>query len=341
MSLMPSATVTLGNLRYDVQISHVIADFGILPAVNTVRISLPPNVEVSAAAGDPASLELEGGEGAETMMTGVVHAFSKGLMTTEVQVVDASAKLNRLRPNATYERQSAQNVVRALAGAAGVSIGTLRLDLPLAAYVAHQRRTAAEHIADLARLGGAIASISSDGALNLLPQGNDLPTMALRYGRELLHYEVREQPGPASQPVRIGQGPAGSADAPDALRPTLEALPGNAPVAGPDAVRQSVAILRTPNTAQTASQAAAIATAAQAQRVFATCFLVPQLRPGIVLEIQDLPHNLGSGPWLLTRVVHRLNPQTGGSTTWEGISARGSNLLGSQLGALTGIGSLL
>jgi hypothetical protein len=138
-----------------------------------------------------------------------------------------------------------------------------------------------------------------------------------------------------------GNGPAGSADAPDALRPTTEALPGDAPKPGPEAVWSPAPVLRTPDAALTATKAATATTSAAVTRIQARCFLLPALRPGTVVEVQSLPDELSGGPWLVTRVVHRLKPDTGGLTGFEGVSA-GSGGLGSLLGAaLSAVGSLL
>ena len=81
------------------------------------------------------------------------------------------------------------------------------------------------------------------------------PDLALRHGREVVTYEVRAFPGPAVRRLAIGHGPAGSAGAPEALRPTVGALPGDAPRPGPQAVWTPMPLARTPKAANTASQA--------------------------------------------------------------------------------------
>ncbi len=49
--------------------------------------------------------------------------------------------------------------------------------------------------------------------------------------------------------------------------------------------------------------------------------------------MQDLPDGLSSGPWTLTRVLHRLDAGRGGSTTLEARAAGGGGLL-SAIGGL-------
>jgi hypothetical protein len=298
-------------------------------------------VRLDAVPDDDGVLELDGGEGAETVITGKVRSLRRGLLATEVTVGDAGVELARLRPGVTYEKQSAREVIRGLAGNAAVAVDTIDLDLPLAAYVAHQYRSAAEHIAYLARLGGGMAGVNGDGKLHVMTWPEGQPELALRYGREIIAYDIREHPGPAAQRLMIGHGAAGSADAPEALRPSLAPLPSDAPAAGQEAIWRPAALLRTPKAATTASTAADVVAGAEAKRLRASCFLLPRLRPGTVLEVHDVPHNLSKGPWLVTRVTHRLQPGHGGITTFAGVSGQGggvSDLLAAALGA---VGSVL
>ncbi len=142
--------------------------------------------------------------------------------------------------------------------------------------------------------------------------------------------------------MAVGNGPAGAADAPEALRQAADILPGGAPASGKEAVWKAVPILRTPAAAQTASQAAERRAASDGSRARASCFLLPSLRPGMVVEVQELPHGISGGPWMLTRISHRLRPGVGGRTIFEGASAGASGGLGSLLeAALSAAGGLL
>jgi hypothetical protein len=238
----------------------------------------------------------------------------------------------------TYERQDSRAVVSALAGDAGATIGRLDLDLALVAYAAHQGRTAAEHVAALAELAGAVASVDAGGALTV---GTPAPAagLALRHGREIVACEVDDWPGSPARRAPVGFGPAGSAQAPGALRHTDAALPASAPAAGPGAVRLPAAVLRTPAAAVAAGQAANRRRAAEAARVRVRGFLLPALRPGETVDLQDLPTPLAGGPWLVTAVTHRLDADAGGVTTFEARAAGGglADLAGSALAAVGGL----
>ncbi|HEY3185158.1 MAG TPA: hypothetical protein VGJ77_20120 [Gaiellaceae bacterium] len=334
MSVVPAASVRLGNEVFDAQLERVTVTLTALPGVSSFECTLPAAADVAATPGDPASLELDGGDGASTVLTGKIRAIRNGFRERRFTAADGGAALAALRPAATYERRNAKDIVQSLAGDAGVDVGRVDLDVGLAAYVADQGRTAAEHVAYLAALGGASANVDAEGALTVAapPPTADV---ALRYGRELLTYDVREQPVPDVRLVAVGAGPAGSADAAEALRHTLDPLAGGEPQPGVDAVWTATPVLRTPAAAGAASRAANERAAAEATTLRARCILLPELRPGTVVEVQELPDGLAGGPWTLTRVLHRFHPEHGGSTTLEARSAGGGAPGG--LGALGGL----
>lgn len=341
MSLAPSATFTLGELRYETHVAALTVTLALLPAVDSFRVTLPARADVRCSAGDRAALELDGGEGKAAVLTGTVRGVRRGLDGIDVWAADAGAELAAVRPAATYVGQAAEDVVAALAGEAKVSVGTNELALPLASYAAHQGRTSAEHVAQLARLGGTVAAVDGEGALTLRRRPSGPAEAALRYGRELVSCRVRDWSGSGVRRVLVGNGGGLSADAPDALRPTVGRLPDDAPGAGAGAVWQAAPVLRTATTARDAAAAADVAAAASAKRLDALCFLLPQLRPGMVVEIQSLPDGLSGGPWLLTRVTHRM-PRAGASSTRLEAEASGAGagggLLGAALGAVGGLG---
>ena len=112
-----------------------------------------------------------------------------------------------------------------------------------------------------------------------------------------------------------------------------------APAAGTSAIRIAAAVLRSPGVATAAGLAAAQLQAADGQRLRARTFLLPKLRPGPVLDLQDLPDRLQGGPWLVTAVTHHLAPRTGATTVFEAraASGRAGGLLASAAGAIGGL----
>lgn len=341
MTLAPSASIILGSEKFGTHALRVVAQLAPLPGIGSFRAIFPAATALSAAAGDDASLDLDGGEGSERVLTGVVRVLRRGVHQTEVIVADASAPLADLRPATTYRNQSADDVVQALASDAGVTVNGSDIGLPLAAYVADQRRTAAEHIAHLAALGGAMPRVNGDGELEVNRPAALMPDLAIKYGREVIACEVHSAAAPTASRIRTGSGPAGSEKAPDALRPSKTPLPAGVADPGRDAIWTPAAILRTPAAAATASAVADVAASSAATRIRATAFLLPALRPGLVVEVQELPDTMSGGPWTITRVTHVLDARTGGRTYFEGEQASSLDL-GALIGAaLSAVGGLL
>jgi hypothetical protein len=337
--LTPGATVILGNLQYDAQIAGLKVSLAPLPGVNRFEVTIPAGVRLDAVPGDPAELQFDGGEGVETVLTGKVASLRRGIYATEVSATDGGADLAAFRAGVTYEKQQGKDIIRALASEVSAGIGRLDLDLPLAVYVAQQGRTAAEHIAHLASLVGALVTFGGDGKLNVAAIAEE-PELALLFGREILHIETTERAAPSAMVFRVGNGPAGSHSAANALRPSAKPLPEDAPKPGKTAIWQPTLALRTPGAATGASEATSKQNTRDATRLYARCFALPKLRPGNIVEIQELPNGMSKGPWLITSVTHRFAPGSGGITTFESCAASGGDF--DLLGALLSLaGSLL
>ena len=336
MTLQPSVSATLGNLRYDTHAVRCTASLGLFPRGSTAEIHLPFGVRFEAAPGDEATLDINGGEGAKTILTGKVRTVRRTLDAIVVTVTDAAGALGSFRPAATFEKQSASQIIKKLASDVAVTPGSIDVALDLAAYVAHPGRTASEHIADLARLGNAIAMTGTDGRLNVVPRPSGQPTAALKYGREIISYDVSKEAVVNGSRFVIGFGPAGSTSAVDALRPSVESLPSDASDGGAGVRRYPTPVLRTPSEARAGSKALQASAAAQSERLIASGFLLAALRPGDVIEVQELPAGLSAGPWMLVRVNHTIE-RGAGSTHLEATTAATSSLLGNVLGAIGGL----
>lgn len=337
--LTPAIDIRFGGTSFNAHVLNVQLSLGLLPAVSSARITFPRGVDVDVNIDDDAEVILDGGEGATASLKGTVRVIRKTLNGTHLIVADNCAKLASVRPAETFEGQDAGKVISALADMAGVKQTTNDADLSLAVYTADQRHTAAEHIAHLAELSGCLAIMRADGNLDVLawPQGS--PDLALRYGRELTEYEEDSVAIAAATHFRIGNGPAGSADAPDALRPSFTFLPSDAAAPGKDSIWRSAPEIRTASDAKASGEAATIKHAARGGRVHFSAWLQPLLRPTTVVQVQDLPDGSG-GPWLLTQVRHSVDVN-GATTRAEGVRADAASALdgllslaGSALGGL-------
>lgn len=337
MTLAPAITATLGSLRYDTHAIALAVELAPLPRGGSARLTLPPAVRCDAQPGDDAVLSLDGGEGAEPVLTGEVLAVARHPDRIEVTIADAGAALARLRPCATFERQGAAAILRKLATDAGVGTGTLAIDLELPAYAAHPQRNAAEHVARLALWADAMALVDGSGKLVVRPRPEGPADHALRYGRELTSVRAHGAAPVNPQRYAIGNGPSGNAGAPDALRPAADPLPASAAAGGAGIRRLPLPALRTPGAVDRASTALSAEAARGAGALTLSAFLLPHLRPGQVLEVQDLPAGFPDGTYLVTHVRHR-HDRRGGASEVDAELLAAPSLLGALVGA---VGALL
>jgi len=335
VSLTLAVNARFGNKRYESHVGALSVDLGLLPGVNSLTARLPRAVPVDAAPGDPADLTLDNGEEEALVLTGLTRSVARGLAETQVAAVDAGAALAAVRPATSYGAQSAGDIIRGLSGEAGARMGRSTLGSQrLESYVATQGRNGAEHVARLALYGGGIAMVDADGSLAAIAYPEPPASRALRYGREILAYGAADTAsGIALVPVGSGTGPSGD---PRALVLSTEAISGGAPEPSATVRWRPEAALRSQGAQRAAAQAADSAHGANGQRLTAACWLLPALRPGELVEVQDLPDGLSGGPWLVTHVQHRLDP-TGATTRFDAVSGQGGGLLSGLFGALGGL----
>jgi hypothetical protein len=340
--LKPLLSVILGNFQYDSHVSKTRISLGLLPHVNRVEISLPGKVDIAAVPGDDASLEMLSDGEMTRVLTGTLAAKQSRFHETRLLLVDAAHELAQARPAATYTQQHTGDIIQSLANDIGITSEQIDARLPLASYVAHQNATATEHIARLTALSGCIALISAEGRLNVISRPTGQPDSALLYGREFIHYQVTEKGSPRDQLILAGNGPAGNPSEPGALRHSVKLLPASAPSPDTDNRLIPQPLLKTPSAAVSAAQAINTARAATTFELQADCFLLPQLLPGQVIQVQELPDEIPEGPWLLTSVSHQLQGMDSGKTRIKAeladLNSFGlDSLVGAALGTVGGL----
>lgn len=313
--------VTIGSNLYNMQVQQLRVQRGVLPIVNKAAVLFPSDTDLRAAVGDDVAIELTGGDISETVFTGTVWSIENNFYTTTVVVTDSSSVLSGYRPADTYEKLSTGDIIQTLASDSGTLVDTIQSGLELALYVAHQSRTALEHIALLASYSDCFASITADNKL-LVTSWPDKPAqISLQYGRDLLRCKTSQRQSCLSPITAIGNGPAGSVSAAEALLHTPEILPSDAANPGKDTLWYPMAMLRTPKAATDTANALNDDKNRNRSRIDAVCILSPQFDIGTVLGVTEVPHTAHDGPWIITSVIHEIIQQKTAQTSIHGISA--------------------
>jgi hypothetical protein len=333
--LAPAYALTLGEQEFTAHALAIDLELGAAPLLDVLTVRLPIAAAPSAAAGDPAVLHLAAGDAEADVFTGTIAALRRSERELTITALDAGAALAAYRPAATFEQVTGGSVIRSLCGDAGVSTGALEDGPVLAFYVADPGRNAYAHVARVAGWCGALARVNGDGELDADVVDAGRAEVALRYGRDVLGIDERHAAPSTDAWVVTGEAGAGTASAPEALRPTSDFFAANRPD-GPSFGNRwrFEPALRTSAAASGAGAALARAQGARERRGILVATLQPRLRPGIVVEVQDLPDGIDGGPMWVDHVTHRLAP-TGAHTRariWQGGETAG--LLGSLGGLL-------
>lgn len=335
MSLTTGASLILDRLQYTVQLRSVTAELAVLPGVNCADVLVAADVRVDATPGTEASLDLDGGDGSATVLTGHVVHVGRTATGTRVRLADGGADLAAVRPHETYSGLTGTQLIAKLAGLAGVDVGLVVATTQTAAYVADPRRTAAEHVAAIARRAGGVAAIDGGGQLTVQPWPVGLPTAALRLDREFVRIATTAY-APGHEYAAVGGGGSGVALAPDVWLLSTDPITS---ADDPDPTRTWFAdpVLRTALDVETAQRAEAGRRDSDTGRLEAECWLLPARRPGEVIQLQQTTADDQAGPWLLTGVRHELG-WGHARTVLTGVSAgEPTSLLGALAGAIGGL----
>ena len=321
-------------MRYDTQVSALQVTCSLLPAVNTARVLFPAAVTINAAPADEAEVSIDAGDGAVKVLSGLIQSVEHRPFDTTVVISDGSYALSNYRPNATFEKQNAANIAQTLASDIDVGVANTDIDLSIPQYAAHQKRSAAEHIAILAKLSDGFAMINADGELSVKNWPEGPADAAIKYGRDLIDFNFsRHQSTHSVAP--IGNGPSGSIDGPDALRLATSQLPESVPDPGQNLVWQPQLMLRTPAAVQTAQSGLARERNQRAGQAQFINLLRPDFTPGMTLEIQDIPNVNVADKWIITQVTHEIAQGSHARTIMKAHETAGTGgLLDSLAGAL-------
>ncbi len=306
----PTYAITLGSQRFTSQALEITVTLDTAPVVDALTAAFPAALEITAAAGDPVQLMFDD----EPVFAGTIEAVHRGFTQTRIRALNAGGALARFRPASTYEQVTAGQVVRNLCDDGGVDAGDIATGVALAFYAADPSRNAFEHIARVAQWSGAIARVTADDAVEMRVVKAAAAEVALRFGRELLSFDLESKATDFDAFVVAGEAGAGSASAPEAHRPTTDFFSGNRPE-GPSATSSwtSAPALRTARAAATARAASKRAYGASRVRGHLTSVLRPALVPGLAVDVRDLPSTLPRVVLWLRRVRHSIGPR--GATT--------------------------
>jgi hypothetical protein len=308
--MVPSYTLTVGSRRFNSQAIEIVVALEIAPVVDSLTVTFPASLANVASTGDHVALSISDGNNETAVFSGTVDAVRQGAEQTRVRALNAGGTLSRFRPAATYEKVTAGEVVRSLCGDGGADAGEIAPGVALAFYAADPSRNAYEHIARIAAWSGAMARVTGDDRVEMRVVKAAIAEAALRFGRELVAIDLETRASGVDTFVVAGESGAGSTAAPEALRPTTDFFGGSRPD-GPSASSRwtSAPALRTARGAATARAASRRVYGASRLRGCLTAILKPELRPGLAINVRELPKGMPGEVLWLRRVRHTIGRQ--------------------------------
>lgn len=298
--LTPSFQLQLGDRIYGPQVAALVLRRARLPATDRLEVRLPAAAPVSARPGDPVTLDLNGGEGSETVFTGRIALVRRRFDAIEIVARGGADLLARARPVLALSRVTAGEAIQRLADTASVEVAEVAPGPTLAIYAADGRSTALAEVARLAGFTGAAAFLDGEGRLVVPDPARPETPLALRYGREILEAEATE--GDDSDPAPVVTGEGGDPGGEQARWIIADFNRGSPPSA--NAPRVALPEIRTRDDAKAAAAAIADATRARARAVRLTTFLIPALAPGKRLTIADMPGGVPISRAVVLQVQH-------------------------------------
>ncbi|HET9933944.1 MAG TPA: contractile injection system protein, VgrG/Pvc8 family [Polyangiaceae bacterium] len=245
-----------------------------------------------------------GEDGAEEgVFSGTATRVTAGADGIEIDGLSLSAKLSKFRRSQTYVEQTVADIVRDLAGS--VSVDSVAGDLKLASYSVDQRRSAWDHIVELATLTGADVASTASGALRFVRPRTGTPDVTLRYGADVLAWEI----GPVVEPgvPKVAAHGAGSEAGSEQWHWVLASPPAQGNGDGPVDV---VPAFTTRDAAEQLARARAEAGKRAAVSARLTTLGRHDLRPGSLVRVSDLPTG-DAGVLRVLGVEHCLDSRTG------------------------------
>lgn len=271
------------------------------------------------AEGDAVTLELgdADGGGLTKVITASVVTVEPGLTNTRVIAFSGADSVLRTFVDQTYESKTAGAIVSDLAGRAGVTVASADDGITFPAYVVDGRRSAYQHMHDLAELCGFDLYLNPDGELVFEAFAGGTTVHPVEYGKDMLALDVLRVPALAGEVDAWGESPTGSAGA-NAwpwLTKDFSSSKGTAGSGSPLLLQRPV--LRTATAAGLAATAALITIQRQTLRGRVSLPGLPAVKLGDAVELKSLPQSALNATYQVRSVTHRVNKRLGFTTVVE------------------------
>lgn len=322
--LASAAASLMGAVTADPWPQHLIdlqLHCALAPHVDYVQINLIDCETTPKLALDDSITIALGYDGAtpDDIFTGNVARLQRSVAgVLRVVAIGNLAKLAWNVTNASYEKQKAGDIVRALAGEAGIANGKIDGGADYPFYVIDDRRNTLTQVAELARSNGFSCYATPKGELQFhaLQAAN---AVALHYGADIIALNAYTQ-NPNRMGVKVvGEGAAPSQNGAQSWlvkNPQAVAEEGDEP-------RVVVAAAQARDMTATTAMAKAQITRWQQynQHVQLRTTLTPTVNVGSTFSVNGAPDSAANGDYIAIDVKHCFDRQQGYTSEFTGVRA--------------------
>jgi hypothetical protein len=215
-----------------------------------------------------------------------------------------TSTLSRQRLTKTFQQQSVEDIVRDLVGQVDIDEVDASLQLPW--YAIDTRRSVWSHLLDLARLIGADVASSASGAVRFVPVRTSAEVHTLRHGADIIRWTFGQVT--TTDPLEVR--PYGAAS--EAGEQQWHWVLGD--VGQSRSGANVPGAIRTKDAAEQSTQVRTDRATRQGQRAMVLAVGSPDIRPGDVVKLTDLP-GTPADRYRVTSLAHRLDGRYGFTTT--------------------------
>ncbi len=267
--------------------------------------------------GDEARIELGYADngGLSRVMTATVQAVEPSLITSRVTGHSPAAALLKGFADETFQNKKAGQIVRDLAGRAGVDVASTEDGIEFPAYVVDGRRSFHHHMRDLAGLCGFDLYINPDGQLVFKKFALSGAIPVFEYAKHVLELQVEDSPPRAGSVEAFGESP-GSSRGEESwawLSKDFSGLKGSAGSGDPKLLLERP-VLRTSQAARTAAVAAQTAIQRRTRRGRLLIQGSPEVKLGGAFRLREVPEEGLNATYQVRRVIHRITKAAGFTT---------------------------
>ncbi len=272
--------------------------------------------------GDEAIIELGYADngGLKQVMAGKVVSVRFDPVTTQVIGYSGADAFLRTFVEKTFESKSAGEIVRDLAGQAGIDVAAAEDGIIFPFYVIDGRRSFYEHMRDLAALCGFDLYLNNEGKLVFEKFINGKLVHVFEYGKHIVEIDALRRPPRAGRVEAWGESPTGS-DGEEAAAWLTRDFSGSRGQAGSgDLFLLERSALRTRDAARAAAEGALTEIKRRGLTGRVVTIGRPEIKLGDAIRLREAPDEKLNGNYQARSVTHRIT-KLGGFTTTVGFRA--------------------